>query len=80
MPMIQDCSRLLLPLAYLQILLKKIRRNQKSDRDMITRNIKERMKRKKNRRIEKKSKQKREIKVQIEKENKSPSRKGKIKI
>ena len=47
MPMIQDCSRLLLPLAYLQILLKKIRRNQKSDRDMITRNIKERMKRKK---------------------------------
>ena len=70
--MIQDCSRLLLPLAYLQILLKKIRRNQKSDRDMITRNIKERIKRKK---IEEELK-----KVQIEKENKRPSRKGKIKV
>ena len=46
--------------------LRKFRRTQKSDCDMITRDIKERMKRKKNRRrIEKKSKEKREIKVQI---------------
>ena len=65
MPMIQDCPRLLLPLAWLQILLKKIRRNQKSDRDMITRDIKERMKRKKSKKNWKK--------VQIEKGNKSPN-------